>query len=263
MCQSEISHALSEISHALSEIIHALSEKQIRRAQKNDSRPTATLGVRLGLQWPPRLTCHCHQEVSNTARTESMQYTKFRELIPWHILVFSEESVKPYADPALQLSGFPWHHCIVNFMTSVNECSLDQHQLSSYFCAGWFNGSSIDLLQTFSQSWLTVFFGVSRDFQGIRKNGTVLFMTFIIKFIISWNLNTLGREKLQGPRVGLPTFNCFEKRWKGQGARYNFLLEGAMGKPDEERSEPKPWRGSGGTGGTPLKEFETAFFRFA
>ena len=29
-----------------------------------------------------------------------------------------------------------------------------------------------------------------------------------------------------------------------QGPRYNFLLEGAMGKPGDELSDPEPWRGS-------------------
>ena len=32
-----------------------------------------------------------------------------------------------------------------------------------------------------------------------------------------------------------------------QGPRYNFLLEGAMGKPSYELSDPEPWTGSRGT----------------
>ena len=32
-----------------------------------------------------------------------------------------------------------------------------------------------------------------------------------------------------------------------QGTRYNFLLEGAMGKPGDELSDPEPWRGTRST----------------
>ena len=36
-------------------------------------------------------------------------------------------------------------------------------------------------------------------------------------------------------------------RFSIQGPRYNFLLEGAMGKPGDELSNPEPWRRSRST----------------
>ena len=46
-------------------------------------------------------------------------------------------------------------------------------------------------------------------------------------------------------------------RSEKQGPRYNFLLEGAIGKPGERRGL-KSLRGSGGT---PLEKFKTKPFR--
>ena len=45
-----------------------------------------------------------------------------------------------------------------------------------------------------------------------------------------------------------------------QGPRYNFLLEGAKGIPDDDRSELKPWRRSGGT---PLEKFDARLLKLA
>ena len=67
-------------------------------------------------------------------------------------------------------------------------------------------------------------------------------------------------------REGLIT--NFGSRWTGvleigiieQGSRYKFLLEGAMGKPNDELSDPEPWRGSRGT---PLEKFESTLFKLA
>ena len=51
-----------------------------------------------------------------------------------------------------------------------------------------------------------------------------------------------------------------ENKWFSARTGVQFLLEGAKGKPNDELSDPEPWRGSRGT---PLEKFESTLFKLA